>query len=400
MNFAERMSRIKESPTLAVAARARALAAKGISVINFGPGEPDFGTPEHIKAACIEALKAGQTKYGAVAGMAELRRAISEKLTRDNHAQYSPDEIIITCGGKQAIFTALHVLIEDSDEVIIPSPYWVSYSDEVLLCDGTPVIVDTVEGNGFKLTTALLEKSLTKKSKMLIINSPCNPTGSVYSKDELAALGAVCARHGLWVLSDEIYEYLTYPPAKFASFAEAAPDLKERTVIVNGLSKAYSMTGWRLGFAAGPRPLIAEMAKWQGQVVTHPTLFAQAGAVAAYNGPQDAVVQMRAAFMERRDYVVETLQEIPGVSCVPPDGAFYTFVNVRAHIGKKHGGVAITDSIALADYLLDHAHIAVVAGEAFGTPGFLRFSYALSMEDIKEGLKRFAGALGQLAPPL
>ncbi|MBI4367097.1 MAG: pyridoxal phosphate-dependent aminotransferase [Deltaproteobacteria bacterium] len=396
MSFAERMGRIKDSPTLAATARAKALAAKGVPIINFGPGEPDFDTPDHIKQACMEALRAGATKYGAVAGEMQLRVAICEKLRRENGLAYAPEEIVVTCGAKAAIYAVFQALVNPGDEVIIPAPYWVSYADQVLLCDGTPVIVATPETNGFKLTPETLDQAITPRTKLLVIGSPCNPTGSVYSRSELTALAIVCERRNILVLSDEIYEHLTYAPAAFASFGTAAPAHREQTILVNGVSKAYAMTGWRIGFAAGPKAVIQRMVTWQSQVVTHPTRFAQLGAVAAYTGPQDTVARMRAAFAERRDAIVAALRKIPGVTCVRPDGAFYVFPNIQAYLGRRWRDQTIGSSMQLADYLLDQAHIAVVAGEGFGQPGYLRFSYALAPADLTEGLNRFANALAQL----
>lgn len=395
--FSERITRIKESPTLAVAARARALAAQGVAVINFGPGEPDFDTPEHVKTACVEALKKGATKYGATAGLLELRRAFCAKLERENHVQFSPDEVMVTCGAKGAIVAALQVLIGPGDEAIIPAPYWASYADEVRLCDGAPVIIPTAEAAGFKLTPPVLGQAITRKTKLLILNSPCNPTGTVYSGAELNALAQVCTKHGIWVLVDEIYEQLTYPPAQFVSFAEAAPEHRERTILVNGPSKAYAMTGWRIGLAVAPKECIARMTCWQGQVVTHPTIFAQWGAVAAYEGAQACVAAMRAEFQKRRDYIHRHLTQLPGITCVCPEGAFYAFPNIQVYVGRRWKGKPLADASAVADYLLDQAHIAVVPGEAFGTPGHLRFSYALGMEAIQEGMRRCADALKNLA---
>lgn len=396
MHFADRISRIKPSPTLAAAARARALATQGVSVINFGQGEPDFDTPEPIKTACATALHNGKTKYGPVPGIPELRAAISAKLKRENGLDYPAAQIIVTVGSKSAIFGCLQVCIGPGDAVIIPAPYWVSYADQVALCDGTPIIVPTPESNGFKLTPEMLERVITPQCKLLIINSPCNPTGTVYTRTELAALGAVCARHQMWVLSDEIYEHLTYPPAQFASFAAAAPQHRGRTILVNGVSKAYAMTGWRIGFAAGPTEIMQALDTWQSQVTTHATTFAQWGAVAAYTNAGDAVATMRTAFAERRAQILQALRVIPGIRCAEPDGAFYAFPNVQAYLTKRWQGRAITTTVDLADYCLDQAHIAVVPGEAFGAPGYFRFSYALGTAEIQEGMQRFATALHQL----
>ncbi len=397
MSFADRITRVKPSPTLATAAKAAALKAQGISVINFSVGEPDFDTPDHIKEACIQALHAGATKYGPVPGLLKLREAICAKLQRNNALTYQPEDIIVTCGAKEALFAALQVLVNPGDAVIIPAPYWVSYSDQVLMCDGTPQIMTIPASQGFKLTPDILRAACTANSKVLMLNSPCNPSGIVYSREELAALAKVCAEKNLWVISDEIYEDLTYAPAKFCSFGTAAPHLRERTIIISGLSKSFAMTGWRLGWAAGPRACIAQMNTWQGQVTSHATAFAQHGAIAAYTGPQEPLRYMQRAFGERREVIVNTLAKIPHVKLVKPDGAFYAFPDVSAYVGKSANGVKIPDTNALANFLLEEARIAVVAGEGFGAPGFLRFSYALSMEELQEGLKRFANALAKLA---
>jgi aspartate aminotransferase len=397
MNLSARIGRVKPSSTMAASAKAKALIAQGIPVINFGPGEPDFDTPEHIKSACIEALNSGVTKYGPVPGFPKLREAICDKLQRANGVTYTPEEIIVTCGAKEAIFAALQVLIDQGDEVVIPAPYWVSYADQTLLCDGTPNIIPTTDAEQFKITPASLIRALTKKSKALLLNSPCNPTGTVYSHDELAAIGAVCKEHGVWVITDEIYEDLVYAPATFTSFATACPEHRDRTLIVNGVSKAYAMTGWRIGWTAGPADFIKKMCTWQGQVVSHACAFAQHGAIAAYTGTQEPVAKMRAAFQERRDYIVQFMNSLPAVSLVKPEGAFYVFPNLQKVLGKSFEGHIISNTSSLADYLLDKAQIAVVAGEGFGAPGYLRFSYALSMDDLKVGLDRFAKGLQNLS---
>ncbi|MBI2343912.1 MAG: pyridoxal phosphate-dependent aminotransferase [Deltaproteobacteria bacterium] len=396
MSWSQRIDRVKPSPTLAASARASALTAQGISVINFGVGEPDFDTPPHIKTACIEALHNGATKYGPVPGLPALRTAICEKLQRTNGVTYVPHDILVTCGAKEALFAALQVLINPGDEVLIPAPYWVSYADQTLLCDGLPTIIATDEAANFKLTPPALRRACTAKSRVLMLNTPSNPSGIVYTHDELEALAIVCAEKNLWVISDEIYEALVYPPATFCSFATAAPQCRDRTILVNGVSKSYAMTGWRIGWAAGPEAVITQMGTWQGQVVTHACAFAQHGAIAAYTGPQDALETMRAAFQERRNVMAAALRNIPGITCVEPRGAFYAYPNVTALLGRSVNGRTIATSEALTEYLLEDAHISVVAGEGFGTPGYLRFSYALGMADLKEGLARFAAAVSRL----
>lgn len=396
MTFSNRITCVKPSPTLATAAKAAALKAQGVSVVNFSVGEPDFDTPEHIKEACIRALRDGITKYGPVPGFLPLREAICAKLQRDNGLSYQPDEIIVTCGAKEAIFAALQVLVNPGDEVIIPAPYWVSYSDQVLMCDGVPRIIAIPAAYGFKLTPDRLRAACTAKSKVLILNSPSNPTGIVYTREELAALGTVCAEQNLWVISDEIYEDLVYAPSQFCSFGTAAPSLRDHTVIINGLSKSFAMTGWRLGWAAGPKPFIQQMNTWQGQVTSHATSFAQYGAIAAYTGPQEPMRRMQRAFAERRTVIVEALVKLPGVQLVEPQGAFYAFPDVASYVGRRWNGTVLADTNALANYLLEDSRIAVVAGEGFGAPGFLRFSYALGMDALQEGLGRFAEGLQKL----
>lgn len=396
MTFAHRITRVKPSPTLATAAKAAALKAQGQSVINFSVGEPDFDTPEHIKEACIKALRDGATKYGPVPGLLTLREAIGTKLQRDNGLSYSPEEIIVTCGAKEALFAALQVLVNPGDEVIIPAPYWVSYSDQVVMCDGVPRILAIPAARGFKLTPEVLRAACTSKTNVVMLNSPCNPTGIVYSREELVGLAHVCAEKNLWVISDEIYEDLVYRPATFCSFGTAAPELRERTVIINGLSKSFAMTGWRVGWAVGPKALIHQMNTWQGQVTSHATAFAQHGALAAYTGPLEPLRRMQHAFGERRETIISALAKIPHVQLVEPDGAFYAFPDVAAYLGRSAHGATIKDTTALADFLLEEARIATVAGEGFGAPGFLRFSYALGLDDLTEGLTRFAHGLQSL----
>lgn len=394
--FAERMSHASISPTLATAARAKALAAQGISVIDFSVGEPDFPTPPHIVAACNAALTRGETKYGATAGLLELRTAIAARLTKDYGTAYAADEILITVGAKEGLFAAQQVLLNPGDEIIIPAPYWVSYPEQAQICSATPVFVNTTPESGFKLTPAELANAITPRTKMLLLNHPSNPTGAVYTKAELRALAEVLQQHPhVWTLVDEMYEFFVYAPATFTSFIQAAPELRERTIIVNGFSKSYAMTGWRLGYVAAPKAACAQMTTWHSQVVTHPTLFAQHGALAAATGDQSCVTAMRDAFAKRRDCIVELMRTIPGLAVQAPAGAFFLFVDVR-NILAKSTARGVATSAALADYLLDQSHIAVVAGEGFGMRGFLRFSYALGLESLREGMERFAKAVMEL----
>lgn len=397
MTFAERIQKVKPSPTLAAAAKAKALSAQGTAIINFGLGEPDFDTPAHIKAACVQALEAGDTKYGPVSGHPALRAAIAARFQQDTGVPCQAAQVVVTCGSKEALFAVMQVLLNPGDEIIIPAPFWVSYQDQALLCDARPVIIPTNEATHFKLTPAQLAAHITPRTKLLLLNSPSNPTGTMYSRAELEALAAVCAAHKFWILSDEIYDQLVYPPARFTSVAQAASDLRERTIIINGVSKSYAMTGWRVGWAIAPVPLAKALDTWQGQVVSHATSFAQAGALAAVQGSQECVAKMRATFQERRDLILALLSQIPNLPCVTPDGAFYAFPNVQAYLGTTAGDRRIETSNDLAEYLLDTAHIAVVAGEGFGMPGYLRFSYALATEPLRLGMQQFAQTLQCLA---
>lgn len=396
MTFAQRTAALAISPTLATAAKAKALAAKGVHVIDLSMGEPDFDTPAHIKAACTEALNRGMTKYGPAAGLPALRTAIAATLQRDAGVRYAADEILVTCGAKEALFAAMQVLVDPGDEVVVPAPYWVSYPEQVKLCGGTPVFVNTQTRPDLLFTPEALEQACTPRTKLVLLNSPGNPTGVVYPRETLAALGRICAARGLWVISDEMYDRLVYPPATFTSFVAAAPECRERTIIVNGLSKTYAMTGWRLGYAAGPKAAIDKMTAWHSQVVTHPTSFAQHGAVAALTGDQTCVETMRHAFQERRDVTMRGLRAIPGLRTPEPAGAFFAFPDVTHFLGKRVGDRLIATSLELADYLLDQAHVAVVAGEGFGAPGFLRLSYALETPALEEGLRRLREAFAAL----
>lgn len=396
--FAQRMTPVKPSPTQATSGKAKALIAQGEDVRIFSSGEPDFDTADHIKEAAIQALRDGKTKYTIVPGLPELRAAVCDDIQKKSGADYAPDQVIVTCGAKQAIFMTMQVMLSPGDEVLIPAPHWVSYTDQTLICDGTPVLVPTKEEEGFKLTADALRAAITPQSKMLILNNPCNPTGSCFSAEELRAIGAVCQEHGIWVLTDEIYDAFAYEPAKFTSFLETCPEHKERTILINGVSKKYAMTGWRVGWAVGPSEVIAKMKTWQGQVVSHATHFAQIGAIAALTGPQDCVDTMITAFKERQAFMYEALNNMPGVSCRKPEGAFYAFPNVQKLIGTSCDTHTINSSMDLGNYLLDSAKIAAVAGEGFGMPGYLRLSYATSMENIREGMSRMHTALEKLSP--
>jgi aspartate aminotransferase len=389
LQLAERINRISVSPTLAVLAEAERLKARGVDVVDFGPGEPDFPTPEHIKQAAIRALAENRTKYTATAGIAPLREAICAWHAAQFGSAYTPQECIVSVGGKHAIFNAVNALIEPGDEVLIPAPYWVSFPDIVKYAGGRPVFVSTEPADGFRLRAAQVETAIGPRTKMLIVNSPNNPTGAVLSEDEFARIYEVCKRRGVWLLSDECYSHFAYEPAKPYSVAGIA-DSKPHIIIVGSLSKTFAMTGWRIGYALAPQPLVEAMLKLQSQSTSNPTSIAQYAALEALRGPMDSVAAMLAEYARRRARILEGLRAIPGIQCGAPEGAFYVFPNVTA---KLCDGAA--DSAALARQLLEREHVVVVAGEAFGAPGFLRFSYATSMERIEEGLKRlqrfFAG---------
>lgn len=397
MKLAKRIGRVQPSPTIAIDTKAKAMKAEGIDVIGFGAGEPDFDTPEHIKAAAIAALKEGKTKYTPVGGINELKDAIIAKLKRDNGLSYTRDEIITSCGGKHSLYNIAQVLLEAGDEVIIPAPYWVSYPDQVLLNDAKPVIVPTQEKNGFKITPIELKEAITPKTKAFVLNSPSNPTGAAYSRKDLEALTEILLQHDIIVISDEIYEKILYDGFEFVSIAQLGEEIKKRTIIVNGASKVFSMTGWRMGFAAGPKEIISAMTKLQGQVTTNINSITQWAVAAAYNGPQEFLKEWVGEFQKRRDYILQRLNGLPGVHCFKPQGAFYVFPNFSSYLGKKVKDKMINTDNELCDYLLDQARVACVAGSGFGAPGFIRFSYATSMNNIREGLDRIEAALKNIA---
>jgi aspartate aminotransferase len=368
-------------------ARQRELRRQGFPIISFGAGEPDFPTPAPIAGAGLDAIRDGRTKYTAVNGIPELREAVSARLLDDHGLSYAPDQITITTGAKAALFNAFQALLSPGDEVIIPAPYWVSYEAQVLLAGGVPVIVPTVEADGFKLDAGTLQRHLTAKTRLLVLNSPCNPTGSVYSRDELRALGDVLLPSGAGVVSDEIYQRISYDrPAP--SFAASVPEMMDRTILINGASKSYSMTGWRIGYAAGPLEVVQAMNTVQSHSTSNATSISQYAAVEAFRGPQDEVVSMCSAFKARRDVMVSLLRQIPGVTCALPAGAFYAFPSVEALVDARRHASLPHSSAGLATHLLEQAHVATVPGEAFGAPGYLRLSYACSMAEIQEGVSR------------
>jgi len=391
IRLAQRVGRVRPSPTLAVTARAAALRAAGRDVIGLGAGEPDFDTPEHIKEAAIRALREGLTKYTPVDGLPALKKAVCEKLRRENGLAYAPEQILVSCGAKHSFYNLAQALLDPGDEVVIPAPYWVSYPDMVLLAGGEPRIVSAGLDQGFKLTPAQLEAAIGPRTRMVVINSPSNPTGAAYSRAELAALGEVLLRHPeVVVVSDDIYEHILWSGEPFVNIVNACPELQPRTVVINGVSKAYAMTGWRIGYAAGPEPLIAAMRKIQSQSTSNPTSIAQAAAIAALEGDQGCVTAMREAFKERHDYVVGRLNAMPGVRCRPGEGTFYCFPDFSEAIARMDG---VADDVRLAEWLLEEAGVAVVPGSAFGAPGHVRISFATGLDQLREALDRIERAL-------
>ena len=393
MSFiADALSRVKPSPTVAASTKARELKAAGVDVIGLGAGEPDFDTPDNIKAAAIDAINRGETKYTAPDGIPELKSAICNKFKRENELEYTPSQVMVSTGGKQVLFNALLATLNPQDEVIIPAPYWVSYPDMVRLCGGKPVIIEAPIEADFKITAKQLEAAITPKTKWLIFNSPSNPTGAGYSRHELKALTDVLLRHPhVWVMTDDMYEHIAYAPFEFCTPAQVEPALYDRTLTVNGVSKAYAMTGWRIGYAAGPEMLIKAMTKVQGQSTTNPSSISQWAAVEALNGPQDYIAESCVAFERRRDLVVGLLGEIDGIECPKPDGAFYVYPSIKGLIGKTtKSGVTIEDDEVFATELLESEGVAVVFGTAFGLSPNFRVSYATSDEMLTEACARIS----------
>jgi len=388
IKLADRVMRVKPSPTLAITARAAALKAAGKDIIGLGAGEPDFDTPEHIKQAAIQAIHDGFTKYTAVDGTAELKQAVINKFQNENDLSYQASQVLVSCGGKQSFYNLAQALLNPDDEVIIPAPYWVSYPDMVLLADGQPVIIDTTMEQQFKITPAQLEAAITPKTRLLVLNSPSNPTGQTYSKAELAALGDVLRKHpDVLIASDDMYEHILWADEAFSNIVMVCPDLYNRSIVLNGVSKAYSMTGWRIGYAAGPEPLIKAMKKIQSQSTSNPTSIAQVAAQAALEGDQTCIQTMLKTFKERHDMLVEDLNNIAGLQCLPSSGTFYAFPKVEGLIDRLDG---ISDDLQLAEYLIEHAGLALVPGSAFGCPGYMRLSYATSTENLQEAVRRLS----------
>lgn len=396
MSLSRRVQAIKPSPTLAVTARAAKLKAEGKDIIGLGAGEPDFDTPQHIKDAAIAAINKGFTKYTAVGGTPSLKQAIIAKFKRDNGFDYTAKQILVSCGGKQSFFNLALAVINPGDEVIIPAPFWVSYPDIVIIAEGKPVIVQAGIEQGFKLTPAQLEAAITARTKMVVINSPSNPSGAVYTLDELKALGEVLRKHpGILIATDDMYEHIALTDEKFVNILNACPDLYDRTMVLNGVSKAYSMTGWRIGYAAGPETIITAMENVQSQSTSNPTSISQVAAEAALNGDQGCITPMLKAFRERHEFVVNGLNAIPGLKCIKAGGAFYAFPDAREAIATLHrkGTIAEATDIALSEYLLVNAGVAVVPGSAFGSEGYIRLSFATSMQNLQNALSRIAAAL-------
>ncbi|MEO5352419.1 MAG: pyridoxal phosphate-dependent aminotransferase [Magnetococcus sp. XQGC-1] len=399
--LSNRIQKVKPSPTLSIAAKAKELQARGMDVIDLGSGEPDFDTPKHIKKAAIRAIKEGFTKYTAVDGIPELKKAIAAKFLRDNQLTFDLSQIVVTVGGKQAFYNLAQAMLNPGDEVIIPAPYWVSYPDMVLLADGVPVIVASQEETGFKITPAALEAAITPKTRFVVINSPSNPSGAAYTREELLQLGQVIERHPhVWAVVDDIYDKLVYDGFKAVTLTEVMPSLIERTVIVHGVAKTYSMTGWRIGYAAGPVEIIRAMSKMQSQSTSNATSIAQKAAVAALDGPQKVIKPMLKAFAERRAFVVKALNEIPGIRCRAPEGSFYVFPHVGGLIGSKTpAGVEIKSSMELAAFMLEAHQLALVPGIAFGMDPYIRISFATSMENLQRAMVRIRQVSQDLLHP-
>jgi len=397
MKLSERTQAIKPSVTLAITAKAQQLKAQGVDLVSFAAGEPDFDTPERIKQAAVEALKKGMTKYTDVRGIEPLREAVAEKYRKEHQIAYGKDEVLVSCGGKHALYNILQALLDPGDEVVIPAPFWVSYADMVLLCGAIPKIVPTREENGFRITPEELRAALTPRTRLFLLNSPSNPTGAAYGREDLQALSQVLQQHDCLIISDDVYEKMVYDGFRFYSLAAVSPALKERVIIVNSVSKTYAMTGWRIGYAVGPAAIISAAAKIQSQSTSNATSIAQAAALEALRGPQGEVDVMVREFQRRRGVIVPRLNAIPGMHCFNPQGAFYVFPNIRALLGKTGKGKKIGTACDFAEYLLDEARVAVVPGEDFGAPENIRFTYATSLPEIEKGCERVAAAVKKLS---
>jgi len=396
MKLASRAERLKPSATLLITAKAKALRAEGVDVIGFGAGEPDFDTPQNIKAMAISAINDGFTKYTAVGGINELKEAIIGSLREDYGLEYEKSEIIVSCGAKHTLYNLTQVMIEEGDEVIIPAPYWVSYPAQVSLAGGKPVIIETSEESGFKIDTDELREKINPKTKALVLNYPSNPTGATYNEDELKLIAEIAIDSGLIIISDEIYHKILYDGMTHTPIATLSDDVKKSTILVNGVSKTYSMTGWRIGYLAGDKEVTSAMSKLQGQSTSNPVSISQMAAVEAFSGSQDEVSKMVKEFEERKNYITKRLNEIPNLKCFNPQGAFYVFPNISKFFGKTYNGKGIESSVDFTEYLLEEAKVAVVPGVEFGSDDHVRISYAVSMEDIKKGIDRIEEAIEKL----
>ena len=396
MRISQRCQRVTGSLTLAIDAKAKEMKQKGIDVVGFGAGEPDFDTPEHIRKAAKDALDLGKTRYTPAAGMPELRQAICDKLKRDNGLDYVPQQIVVSNGAKHSLFNSFQALLEEGDEVIVPGPYWVSYPEIVRMAGGVPVFVEGREENNFKPTIDDFRAAVTDKTRAVVINSPNNPNGFVFTREELQAIGDLAIEKDLSIVSDEIYEFLVYDGAEHISIASLSPEIKERTIVINGMSKAYAMTGWRIGYTASPLNAAKAMTNFQSHSTSCPNSIAQYAALTALSGPDDQLKSMVAEFDRRRRRIVELINEIPGLSCKPPKGAFYVMMNIGGVFGKRYNGAPIVDSMSFTQLLLDNSHVAVVPGAGFGADAYVRLSYATSMENIEKGLARIKEFVGKL----
>ena len=394
--LSKRAESLKPSATLAITAKEKALKAQGLDIAGFGAGEPDFDTPDHIKQAAIKAINDNFTRYTPVAGIDPLKDAVAEKFRRDNGLDYKREEIIISCGGKHSLYNLFQAIFQEGDEVIIPSPYWVSYPPMVELAGATPVIVETDEKEDFQLTAGMLRRYINKNTKGIVLNYPSNPVGSVFNRDNLEQIGKLAVENDIYIISDEIYEKLVFEGYDHVSIASMDPSFKERTIICHGVAKTYAMTGWRIGFAAGPANIIKAMGNIQSQSTSNPTSISQMAAVAALNGPQESIATMVQEFKKRRDYLVSEMRSIEGVTCYSPRGAFYVFPNFNAVIGRKYKHRTVDNSAIWAEMLLEGFHTAVVPGIEFGKEGYLRLSFATSMEVIQKGVERIKRAVASL----
>lgn len=397
LKTSERLDRVAPSITMAITAKAKQLKAEGVDVIGFGAGEPDFDTPDHIKEAVHAALDRGVSKYTHVKGLVALREAVANTLSRAHAIDVSPDNVLVSCGAKHSLFNIMMAMLDPGDEVIIPAPYWVSYPAMVEIADGKPVFVETTADADFAMSADQLRGAITDKTRAVILNTPSNPTGSVYSKEALAQIAEVVVEKGIFVISDDIYRSLVYGDTEYSSFASLSPEAAAHTIIVDGVSKSYAMTGWRIGYTAGPPELIAAMSKIQSQSTSNPSHIAQVAAVQALNGPQDCVGEMREAFDARRIEIVKLLRAIGDVTCREPRGAFYAFPDLSAYVGKTTaGGTVLDDDVALCGHLVEAGRVAIVPGSGFGAPGYARLSYACSMDDIRKGIARIGETLSAL----